>query len=408
MTNTKPKEHIKDIKAVGIKVKQSALDLEFYILAVDGKTIASQLGVRRMKWHQRKFKTEGFQRRLDMIRVKEIAQYLSDNPPIMPNSIVIAFEPDTVEFDKLPSQSDPKVEWGTLTIHCKYIEEDGELNPLPESERIGYVIDGQHRLKGIEHSTCAPGEFPIILSAFHKVDTKFQLEQFYALNQTVPISQSQLALLRTELGIKQTGKKAQAQQVSAVRQILERKQNSPFEPEKYTGSTVYKGPLDITVVEKMIDRSVKSTTLQQHWREDANEIPAKELDYVAQSLYVFWGAVRDTWPQYWGKKPSEQRLFSAIGLSAMIQLFDRAMEGVDINSANAMQKAKGRLDLIRDIPWDKMELLSSTPKTSHLNNLVDALKNLWDLKGSRPAKFIVSLPTDNPNERIIVVEMELH
>ena len=188
MTNAKPLEIVTDIKAVGIKVQQSALDVEFYILAIDGKTIVSQLGVRRMEWHQKKFKTEGFQRRLDLSRVREIAQYLSDNPPIMPNSIVVAFEPDTVEFEELPSQSDPKVKWGTLTIHCKYQEAEGQLSALPEAKRIGYVIDGQHRLKGIEQSTCAPGEFPIMLAAFHKVGTRFQLEQFYALNQTVPIS----------------------------------------------------------------------------------------------------------------------------------------------------------------------------------------------------------------------------
>src|SRR5207249_3108453 len=107
-------------------------------------------------------------------------------------------------------------------------------------------------LRGIEQSTRAPGDFPVVVAAFHNVDTKFQLQQFYALNQTVPINPSQIALLRTELGIKQTGRKAHEQQVSAVRQILERKPNSPFEPEKFTGSTVYKGPLDVTVIEKMI------------------------------------------------------------------------------------------------------------------------------------------------------------
>ena len=176
---------------------------------------------------------------------------------------------------------------------------------MPEPERIGYVIDGQHRFKGIEHSTLKVGEFPVVLSAFHNVDTKFQLEQFYALNQTVQIAPSQIALLRTELGIKQTGKKAHEQQISAVREILAGKPLSPFRPETYMGSAVYKGPIDVTVVERMIDRAVKVTTLQQHWRQDANDIPAIELEYVAQSLYVYWNAVKETWPKYWGKRPRD-------------------------------------------------------------------------------------------------------
>jgi DGQHR domain-containing protein len=398
----------RDHSAVGLKVQQSALDIEFYVFAVDGKFLAGQLGVRRMRWHQKQFKTEGFQRTLDNVRVQEIAQYLSDNPPILPNSIVVAFEPGTVDFQALPNQDDPKVQWGTLTIHARYEEhEDGTLKSVPEAERIGYVIDGQHRLRGIEQSTRKPGEFPVIIAAFHKVDTRFQLQQFYALNQTVPINPSQIALLRTELGLKQTGRKAHEQQISAVREIIARKPNSPFEPGKYMGSTVYPGPLDVTVIERMIDRAAKITTLQQHWRQDANEIPVQELEYVAQALYVYWQAVRETWPQFWGKKPREQRLFAAIGLQAMIQLYDRAMEGIDVNSAAAVKQVQERLKAVSDIPWDKMSLLSSSAKTAHLNHLVDAVKDLWDKKGQRPAQFLVAIPTDNPNERVKVVDLEL-
>jgi DGQHR domain-containing protein len=136
---------IEDRKAVGLRIQQSSLNIEFYVFAVDGKFIAGQLGVRRMSWHKAQFKTEGFQRVLDLTRVHEIAQYLSDNPPILPNSIVVAFEPGTVEFPELLDQEDSKVKWGTLTIHAKFLrKDDGSLEPIQETERIGYVIDGQH------------------------------------------------------------------------------------------------------------------------------------------------------------------------------------------------------------------------------------------------------------------------
>ena len=407
MDETVAKTAEKDVKAVGLKIQQSALNIEFYVFAIDGKTIASQLGVRRMRWHEKQFKTEGFQRSLDMIRVSEIAQYLSDNPPILPNSIIVAFEPDTIAFEPLPDQVDPKVQWGVLTVHTKYQETPAGLSPMPEADRIGYVIDGQHRLKGIERSTIPTGQFPILVAGFHKVSTRFQLQQFYALNQTVPINPSQIALLRTELGIKQTGKKAHEQQVSAVRRMLELKPDSPFMPGVFTGSTVYKGPIDVTIVERMIDRAVRVTTLQQHWRLDANEIPTLELEYVAQALYVYWMAVKAVWPQFWGKPPRKQRLFSAIGLQAMIQLFDRAMQGLDINSAGAVEAATKRLQVIADVPWAKMDLLSSSPKTIHLNCLIDALKDLWDKQGQRPCRFTINIPTDKPQEKAVIVDVEL-
>ena len=50
---------VKDIQAVGLKIKQSALEIEFYVFAIDGKTISDQLGVRRMEWHQKRYKTAG-------------------------------------------------------------------------------------------------------------------------------------------------------------------------------------------------------------------------------------------------------------------------------------------------------------------------------------------------------------
>lgn len=132
-----------------------------------------------------------------------------------------------------------------------------------------------------------------------------------------------------------------------------------------------------------------------------------ELEYVAQALYVYWTAVKETWPKFWGKRPRDQRLFAAIGLNAMIQLFDRAMESGDVNAASAVGLVKTRLEVISDIPWDKMTLLSSTPKTAHLNNLVDAVKNLWDEDGNRPSQFTVSVPTDNPQIRQTVIDLEL-
>ena len=250
---------IVDIHAVGLKVKQTSDDIELYVLAVDGKQISQQLGVRRMKWHAEAFKAEGFQRVLDLTRVKEIATYLSSNPPHMPNTIVVAFEKGTVEFNPLPNQSGSSPEFGSVLVHGRLMSDN---SPLPEDERIGYVIDGQHRLRGIGDSTLQPGSFPVVLCAYHNVSTKFQLTQFYTLNQTVPINPSQLSLLRHQLGIALSPAEARKKAISVVMQYLQEKPNSPFQPEKHVKSAVYKGPLDITVVERMIERAIKTTDLK--------------------------------------------------------------------------------------------------------------------------------------------------
>ncbi len=392
--NDKPKTYVEKLfDTIALEVKQNSLGYHLYIFVVDGKEIVKQVGVRRMEWHKGKFKTEGFQRTLDMNRVSEIGVYLSQNP-ILPNALVIAFEEGTLQFDPLPGQQeDSAAKFGSLTIKGKLIKRDGDLEPVPERERIGYVIDGQHRLKGIESSTLPQGSFPIIVSAFYKVDARFQLSQFYALNQTVPISRALLALLRRELGYQLPPREAYKKAISDVCGILQSKPNSPFEAEKYVGSPIYKGPLNITVVEGMVERAIKNTSLKWKWSPDANLIPESHLKDIAQSLYVYWGGISEVFSEYWGKKPKDQRLFCAMGLYTMIQFFDKVMENIDINSAKAVQEVKARLEPIKDMPWGKLQFIPSTPKsTFRPEHFFYVIRDLWDAKGARPYTLTIRDP----------------
>ncbi|MGM0686908.1 MAG: DGQHR domain-containing protein [Promethearchaeati archaeon] len=392
------------IETVGLKIKQSSVDRYLYVFSIDGKTIAEQVGVRRMKWHGAKFAAEGFQRPLDNVRVKEIAKYLSMNP-ILPNALVIAFEKGSLEFQALPNQMVKDAEFGLVRLHAKLQEIDGQLGPLPTEQRIGYVIDGQHRLKSIEESTLEKGAFHIVVSAFNDVDTKFQLEQFYALNQTVPISSGQLALLRRQIGYRLPPKEAYRKAISDICGILQELPGSPFQPETQVGSPpVYKGPLNITVVEKMIQQAVTLTSLRFKWKTDPEDIPRANLEYVAKALYVYWKAISDVFSTSWGKNPAKQRLFCALGMYAMMNFFDVVMKDIDINLATAVTEAKKKLAPIGDIPWDRMLALPSTPKTNfRVGHLVDAINDLWQAEGHRP----YTLKIEEPVSKVVLVDIEL-
>lgn len=392
--NNKPQAYVEKIfSTVALEVNQNSLGYHLYVFIADGKEMAKQVGVRRMKWHKGKFKAEGFQRALDMKRVGEIGTYLSQNA-ILPNDLVVAFEKGTLEFDPLPGQQEDSVaKFGHLTVRGKLIKRNGEVEPLPENERIGYVIDGQHRLKGIESSTLPEGSFPIIISAFYGVDARFQLSQFYALNQTVPISRALLALLRRELGLQLSPREAYKKAISDVCGMLQSKPDSPFEPEKYVGSAIYKGPLKITVVEGMVERAIKNTNLKWKWNQNANLIPESHFQDIAQSLYVYWKGISEVFSEYWGKKAKDQRLFCAMGLYTMIQFFDKLMENIDINSAKAIQEVKARLEPIKDIPWGKLQAIPSTPKSTFRPvHFFDAIRDLWDADGKRPYSLIIRDP----------------
>lgn len=392
--NNKPQVYVEKIfSTVALEVKQNSLGYHLYVFIADGKEMAKQVGVRRMKWHKGKFKAEGFQRALDMKRVGEIGTYLSQNA-ILPNDLVVAFEEGTLEFGPLPGQQEDSVaKFGHLTVRGKLIKRDGELEPLPENERIGYVIDGQHRLKGVEASTLLEGSFPIIISAFYGVDARFQLGQFYALNQTVPISRALLALLRREIGLQLSPREAYRKAISDVCGMLQSKPDSPFEPEKYVGSAIYKGPLKITVVDGMVERAIKNTNLKWKWNQNANLIPESHFQDIAQSLYVYWKGISEVFSEYWGKKAKDQRLFCAMGLYTMIQFFDKVMENIDINSAKAIQEVKARLEPIKDMPWSKLQAIPSTPKsTFRPEHFFDVIRDLWDANGARPYQLVIKDP----------------
>jgi len=394
MTTKSSKIIEKTIETMGLRIKQSAAETPLFLFSADAKTICQQVGVKRMTWQGSQYEPEGFQRYLDTGRVTQIAVYLNNNR-ILPNALVVAFEKDRLTFDPLLGLDKDPIQVGKITLHGKLIEANGETHPFPEDERIGYVIDGQHRMKAIESSIVEEGTFPIVISAYCGVDAKFQLSQFYALNQTVRISASHLALLRTMLKIVLSLKEAHKQAISNVRELVQNKAGSPFEPGAYMKvSKILKGGnLDVTVVERMIDRAIQGTSLKYKWNPvDASQIPDADFEYIAQSLFVFWKAVQETFPSYWGKKPREQRLFSAIGLYTLVGFFDQVMTGIDAVSSSAIPMAKERIKPLADLRWDEMLDLPSVPKGLYPAALFTALNQLLQHGTGRPYEFRVVDP----------------
>jgi DNA sulfur modification protein DndB len=393
MTTKSSKTTTKTIETVGLMIKQSAGETPLFVFSVDAKTICQQVGVRRMTWQGGQYPPQGFQRPLDSKRVVQIAIYLNNNR-ILPNALVVAFEKGCLTFDAIPGLDKDPIQVGKITIHGKLMQANGETQPFPEDQRIGYVIDGQHRMKAIETSVIEEGTFPIVISAYCGVDAKFQLSQFYVLNQTVQISPSLLALLRTMLKITPAPKEARKQAISSVRELLQNKPGSPFEPGVYmkVSKILKHGNLDVTVVERMIDRAIQRTSLKHKWNPDPSQIPDADFEYIAQSLFVFWKAVQETFPNYWGKKPREQRLFSAIGLYTLVEFFDQVMTGIDVVSVSAVPTVKNRIKPFADLHWDQMLDLPSVPKGVYPEALFTALNQLFQHGTARPYRFRVVDP----------------
>lgn len=213
-------------------------------------------------------------------------------------------------------------------------------------------------------------------------------------------------MLRRELGYVPPPKEAYKKAISEICGRLQDFPDSPFQPEKHVKTTIYKGPLSITVVENMIGRAIRlSPNLRSLWKQNANEIPESDKEHIAKSLCIFWKGISQVFSKYWGQRPKDQRLFCALGLYALIMFFDKVMENIDINSPKAVDEVKSKLAPIKDIPWDKMLTVPATVKTHFRpEHLFDAVNELWGENGKRPCKFRIPNPLE-PKDALVDLEL---
>jgi hypothetical protein len=77
-------------------------------------------------------------------------------------------------------------------------------------------------------------------------------------------------------------------------------------------------------------------------------------------LHTYWTAVKETFPDAWGKPPHHSRLMHGIGLRSMGKLMDRIMGSVDLREKSAPKFVRKELELIADLcrwtegEWDSM------------------------------------------------------
>ena len=65
--------------------------------------------------------------------------------------------------------------------------------------------------------------------------------------------------------------------------------------------------------------------LSQYRRSAAGDLVGSDPDAMYRTIVLYWSAVRDTFPDAWGKPPSESRLMHSAGIRAMAVLMDQIM-----------------------------------------------------------------------------------
>lgn len=155
-----------------LRVRQPIGDI--FVASVDQKSIQeiTFFDVRRRLQEQRDIeKYLGIQRPLNEGRVRELHQYVNFIDATFPGTIIVSVENDYARYDE---------DAGEIVISNTKV---GETKPSIPIRKLGRVIDGQHRIAGLEGFKSEGGKhFDVMVSFFVGSDISDQAYVFATVN----------------------------------------------------------------------------------------------------------------------------------------------------------------------------------------------------------------------------------
>ena len=260
----------------------------------------------------------GFQRPEIRSHVKGIVEYLDQGSVLFPNAIILAMSP-AVRFaasrGTRPTGDEGTSQTGTLRI------------PLyEEGKRIAWIVDGQQRSLALSQADNKTILVPVIGFVSDRLDV--QREQFILVNKAKPLPirlidellpETTGAVLPRELSLRKIP--------SELCGLLGRDPHSPlFQLIKRPsdGKAINTAVVNDSAVINMIRSSINNPLgalaafrVTTHGRDDA------DVESMYRVLVTFWSAVKNVFPDAWGKDPRQSRLMHSAGILAMGVLMDR-------------------------------------------------------------------------------------
>lgn len=240
----------------------------------------------------------GINRRLSTNRVGELRSYVNTYDATFPTSVILSVPEDNAIFDE---------ERGVLILRGT---DETEL------KRIGKIIDGQHRIAGLE-AVEQGSNFEVCVAIFVGADVATQANIFATVNLAQTKVNRSLAYDLLDYEKKRSPQKSAHDIAVALDQISE----SPFyhrikrlgtategrERETLTQAVVVEMLLKFITDDKMKDRDsfLRRIILDRPSPSDLRELPFRDLfirekdEDIARILLRYFDAVRSRWPESW-------------------------------------------------------------------------------------------------------------
>ena len=353
------KNHILERKALRVDQKGGK---HVYLLSLSGDELLEIAGVSRVT-RSDDGKLIGYQRAEVKRHVREIADYLESSEMLLAHPIILSFG-SNVRFVSSRGQktSDGLAVAGMLEIPL----------PSPEGIKPAWIVDGQQRARAI--SLCKDRSFAVPVCAFIADDVEIQRDQFLRINNTRPLPRGLVTELLPQVSSPLPHHLSVRKIPSTLCDLLNSEPTSPFLGLIKRPSLSTEGKKSAVVTDTVIVKMIEdSLTNPSGCLFPFRNFATGEYNHSAiwAVLTLFWTAVRQTFPQAWGKSPSESRLMHGVGIRSMGKLMDRVMSVVDVSHKDALKHVKveiskiapfcrwtsGEWEAIGNVRWDELQNL---------------------------------------------------
>jgi DGQHR domain-containing protein len=295
----------------------------------------------------------GYQRSEVRQHIQEIVDYLDGGQVIFPNPIIIAL-PTTVKFT---NGRGPDVDFDSA--------DQGRIHiPLPPdgSPKVGWIVDGQQRALALARARRQDLAVPV--NAFVTDSIDIQRDQFLRINNTRPLPRGLVTELLPTITSPLPPRLAMRKAPSELCDLLNSDEHSPFYGLIKRSSTPSEQRRQTTITDTSIVNMLNdSLTQPSGCLFPFRNMTTGETDFAGiwQLLLTYWNAVKETFPDAWGKPPAQSRLMHGAGLRAMGRLMDKIMGTIDVRQKSAADQVLKDLALIAPYchwtagTWDELD-----------------------------------------------------
>ena len=285
---------------------------EFYIGVIDYDELEylSHVDVRRLKSEKREVEEYiGIQRPLSLKREKEIGKYVNLIDATFPTSIILAIDKQNLEY-----------------------KEDEKKLVIDRKPDVAKVLDGQHRIAGLNNCTLPGEKFQLNVTIFVEMELEDQALVFSTINKSHTKVNKSLTYDLYEFATTKSPQRT----AHNIARALDQKENSPFKDKlKILGVANDKEKETITQA-TFVESLLKYITKDKYRR---NKVPdsyseAEQKKYflrkmfleerdsdIAQIIFNYFHAVEEKWPNAWRQVEQNMILNKSTGFIALMKFF---------------------------------------------------------------------------------------